>query len=279
MSEPQFSAMTPAGEHWRTQLLAWAIPDDIVAQAEVPPWAHDPASFAVDETLDPANPIFDLARELLPPQGGSVMDVGCGGGRSSLPLVPRANRLVGVDENPAMLARFAQAAEEAGVDFAEIQGRWPDVVFAPEVAGEPLRPCDVVVCHHVFFNVPDLEPFVVALTAMARLGVVVVLPTHHPLSAWNEAWKHFWNLDRPTGPTSGDAIAVLRALGIEPEIVVVPRPSMSRRAEDPQDLVVSARRRLCLPASRDAEIARWLQVHPPQFMNEVVVLRWPGGLS
>lgn len=279
MSEPQFSAMTPAGEHWRTQLLAWAIPDDIVAQAEVPPWAHDPASFAVDETLDPANPIFDLARELLPPQGGSVMDVGCGGGRSSLPLVPRANRLVGVDENPAMLARFAQAAEEDGVDFAEIQGRWPDVVFAPEVAGEPLRPCDVVVCHHVFFNVPDLEPFVVALTAMARLGVVVVLPTHHPLSAWNEAWKHFWNLDRPTGPTSGDAIAVLRALGIEPEIVVVPRPSMSRRAEDPQDLVVSARRRLCLPASRDAEIARWLQVHPPQFMNEVVVLRWPGGLS
>lgn len=279
MSEPQFSAMTPAGEHWRTQLLAWAIPDDIVAQAEVPPWAHDPASFAVDETLDPANPIFELARELLPPQGGSVMDVGCGGGRSSLPLVPRANRLVGVDENPAMLARFAQAAEEDGVDFAEIQGRWPDVVFAPEVAGEPLRPCDVVVCHHVFFNVPDLEPFVVALTAMARLGVVVVLPTHHPLSAWNEAWKHFWNLDRPTGPTSGDAIAVLRALGIEPEIVVVPRPSMSRRAEDPQDLVVSARRRLCLPASRDAEIARWLQVHPPQFMNEVVVLRWPGGLS
>lgn len=279
MSEPQFSAMTPAGEHWRTQLLAWAIPDDIVAQAEVPPWAHDPASFAVDETLDPANPIFELARELLPPQGGSVMDVGCGGGRSSLPLVPRANRLVGVDENPAMLARFAQAAEEDGVDFAEIQGRWPDVVFAPEVAGEPLRPCDVVVCHHVFFNVPDLEPFVVALTAMARLGVVVVLPTHHPLSAWNEAWKYFWNLDRPTGPTSGDAIAVLRALGIEPEIVVVPRPSMSRRAEDPQDLVVSARRRLCLPASRDAEIARWLQVHPPQFMNEVVVLRWPGGLS
>lgn len=271
--------MTPAGEHWRTQLLAWAIPDDIVAQAEVPPWAHDPASFAVDETLDPANPIFELARELLPPQGGSVMDVGCGGGRSSLPLVPRANRLVGVDENPAMLARFAQAAEEAGVEFAEIQGRWPDVVFAPEVAGEPLRPCDVVVCHHVFFNVPDLEPFVVALTAMARLGVVVVLPTHHPLSAWNEAWKHFWNLDRPTGPTSGDAIAVLRALGIEPEIVVVPRPSMSRRAEDPQDLVVSARRRLCLPASRDAEIARWLQVHTPQFMNEVVVLRWPGGLS
>ena len=45
------------------------------------------------------------------------MDVGCGGGRSSLPLAPRATRIVGVDENPALLARFGQAAEEAGVDL------------------------------------------------------------------------------------------------------------------------------------------------------------------
>ena len=271
--------MTPAGENWRIQLLSWAIPDEIVAQAEVPPWAHDPATFAVDETIDGTNPIFELARELLPLNGGSVMDVGCGGGRSSLPLVPRANRLVGVDENPAMLARFAQAALEVGVDFSEIQGRWPDVVVARELAGNPIEPCDVVVCHHVFFNVADLEPFVVALTAMARLGVVVVLPTHHPLSAWNEAWKHFWNLDRPLGPTSDDAVAVLRALGIEPEVFVVPRPPMARQSEDPAALVVAARRRLCLPASRDAEIQSWLAEHPPSFMREVVVLRWPGGLS
>lgn len=271
--------MTEAGQRWRTQLLAWAIPDDIVAQAEVPPWAHDPASFAVDETIDPTSPIYELARELLPVEGGSVMDVGCGGGRSSLPLVPRATRLVGVDENPAMLARFAQAAEELGVEFCDIQGRWPDVVIERELAGDPLEPCDVVVCHHVFFNVPDLEPFVVALTAMARLGVVVVLPMHHPLAAWNDAWKHFWNLDRPSGPTADDAVAVLRALGLEPDVSVVPRPPMTRHADDPDALVVSARRRLCLPSSRDDEIRQWIALHPPQFMREVVVLRWPGGLS
>ena len=271
--------MTEAGEYWRSQLMAWAIPDEIVAQAEVPPWAHDPVTFAVDDTIDVTSPIFELARELLPLQGGSVMDVGCGGGRSSLPLVPRANRLVGVDENPAMLARFAQSAEEAGVDFTEIQGRWPDVAIARELSGDPIEPCDVVVCHHVFFNVADLEPFVVALTAMARLGVLVVLPTRHPLSTWNAAWKYFWNLDRPVGPTSDDAVAVLRALGIEPEIFVVPRPPLARQANDPVALTVSARRRLCLPATRDAEIQKWLVDNPPQFMSEVVVLRWPGGLS
>jgi len=118
--------LTEPGQYWAEQLLAWAIPDEILAQAEVMPWSHDPKTFAVDETLDPTSPIFELARELLPLEGGSVMDVGCGGGRSSLPLAPRATRIVGVDENPAMLARFGQAADEVGVEFTEIQGRFPD---------------------------------------------------------------------------------------------------------------------------------------------------------
>lgn len=89
----------------------------------------------------------------------------------------------------------------------------------------------------------------------------------------------FWNLDRPLGPTAQDAIAVVRGLGIEPEVFVVPRPPMSQHAEDPASLVASARRRLCLPAHRDAEIEEWLRDHPPAFMSDVVVLRWPGGLS
>ena len=270
---------TEAGQHWSEQLLSWAIPEEIVAQAEVPPWAHDPKTFAVDETLDPTSPIFELARELLPLEGGTVMDIGCGGGRSSLPLAPRAKHIVGVDENPAMLARFQQAADEARVSLTEIQGRFPDVVIAGTKSGQSVQPCDVVVCHHVFFNVADLEPFIVALTAMARLGVVVVMPKKHPQSTWNEGWKHFWNIDRPDGPTSDDAVKVIEGLGLEPEVFVVERPAMSRHAEDPASLVASARRRLCLPAHRDAEIEEWLRDHPPAFMSDVVVLRWPGGLS
>lgn len=144
--------LTEPGQYWAEQLLGWAIPEEIIAQAEVPPWAHDPKIFAVDETLDPTSPIFELARELLPLEGGSVMDVGCGGGRSSLPLVPRAEYIMGVDENPAMLARFQQAADEAGVSFTEIHGRFPDVIIQAELAGQPIAPCDVVVCHHVFLT-------------------------------------------------------------------------------------------------------------------------------
>jgi len=271
--------LTEAGRHWAEQLRAWAIPDEIVAQAEVPPWAHDPKTFAVDDTLDPSSPIFELAREILPPEGGSVIDIGCGGGRSSIPLAPRATHITGVDESPATLERFGAAADAAGVGHRQIQGRWPDVFVNAELRGEPVPTADVAVCHHVLFNVPDIEPFVVALTAAARLGVVVVMPERHPLSAWNDGWLHFWNLKRPDGPTANDAVAVLRALGITPEVVVVPRPPMSRHADDPRELVESARRRLCLSSDRDAEIEAWLGDHPPSFMREVVVLRWPGGLS
>lgn len=260
-------------------LASWVIPDEIVARGEVPPWSHDPATFAMDDTADPANPIFELARELLPIDGGSVLDVGCGGGRSSLPLFPRARHITGVDSSRAMLDQFSDAATDVGVNHREIQGRWPDVALEAESSDSPLERVDVVVCHHVFFNVPDLEPFVVALTTMARLGVVVVLPRRHPMSAWNAAWKHFWNIDRPHGPTSDDAVTVLRALGIEPEVFEVPRPAMSRHADDPASLVRSARRRLCLTSDRDDELEDWLRVNPPDFMRDVVVLRWPGGLE
>ena len=270
---------TDAGQRWAEMLASWAIPDEIVARGEVAPWAHDPDTFAMDDTTDPSNPIFELARELLPLEGGTVLDVGCGGGRSSLPLFPRACHITGVDSNRAMLDRFAASAESLGVGHREIEGRWPDMAVEAEMAGTPIERVDVVVCHHVFFNVPDLEPFVVALTAIARLGVVVVLPRRHPMSAWNDAWKHFWNIDRPLGPTSDDAVAVLHALGIEPEVIEIPRPAVSRHAEDPASLVRSARRRLCLTSDRDDELAEWLRANPPDFMRDVVVLRWPGGLD
>lgn len=271
--------LTEAGRHWAEQLHGWGVPEHILAQAEVPPWAHDPATFAMDDTVDPASPIFEMARELLPIDGGSVMDVGCGGGRSSVPLAPRATHITGVDENPAMLAKFATACDEIGVAHAEIQGKWPDAAIEAEVHGAPLAPRDVVVCHHVVYNVQNIEAFVVALTAAATLGVVVVLPKRHPQSAWNEGWLHFWNLKRPDGPTSDDFVAVVRALGIEPEVVEVPRPPMSRHAAQPSQLAQSARRRLCLPEARLPEIEAWIRDHPPAFMSEVVMVRWPGGLS
>ena len=258
-----------ADVRWAEQLAGWAIPAAVLAQAPSSPWVHDVATFAVDDTVDRDTASARAARDVLPPVGGTVLDVGCGGGRSSLPLVPPATELVGVDQDPRMLGAFDDAARRAGVARRTILGRWPDVA--------PVAPAaDVVVCHHVLYNVADVVPFVLALTEHARLAVVVEIPTRHPMSAWSDAWRHFWGVLRPSGPTDDDLVAVLRELDLDPEVWRGPRPSLSRHSSDPASLVPAARRRLCLSPDRDAELALYLAAHPPRWADTVATIRWPG---
>jgi SAM-dependent methyltransferase len=198
--------------------------------------------------------------------GGSVLDVGCGGGIASLALAPTASELLGVDERPEALAAFLAAAASAGVPASAVGGRWPDV--AAEV-----EPADVVVCHHVLYNAPDFAPFVEALTTHARRLVVVELTAAHPLVYLAPLWRRFWDVERPQGPTAGDAVAVLRELGYEPEVEVGRRPPGHWRS--PEQQVRLARKRLCLPAERDPEVADALAELPPA-PDDVWAFAWPG---
>lgn len=263
------STVTEAATRWADQLGRWAIPEEILAQAPTSPWQHDTATFVVDDTLDRNADAAEIARSVLPITGGVVLDVGCGGGRAAMSLVPPAARVIGVDENPAMLAAFVEAAARVGAPSMTIQGRWPDVAADTPVA-------DVVVCHHVAYNVGDIEPFLLALTAHARLAVVLVLPPRHPLFGWNDAWRHFWGLQRPSGPTADDLAEVLRGLGLVAERWDVPRPPLARAAADPAGRVAATRRRLCLSEDRDDELADYLDAHEPQWADTNVVFRWPG---
>src|SRR5207302_224166 len=76
-----------------------------------------------------------------------------------------------------------------------IEGAWPDV--ADRAPGG-----DVVVCHHVVYNVPDLVSFAQRLTDHAWRWVVVELTAQHPMSVLNDLWQHFHGLTRPTTPTA-----------------------------------------------------------------------------
>ncbi|WP_052372553.1 hypothetical protein [Amycolatopsis taiwanensis] len=100
---------------------------------------------------------------------------------------------------------------------------------------------------NVLYDAADLQAFVRALTGHARRRVAVEIAQGHPLSTLNQLWRHFYDVERPSGPTADDAVAALRELGVEPTVVRWHREVSSRPFDE---MVEVSRRRRCLPAGR-----------------------------
>ncbi len=262
-----------AAARWADGLAAWAIPDGIRAAAP-----RDPYRFDVDRFVQAAeaaeaggpedSPSLRRSLAAVPP-GGSVLDVGCGAGAASLPLVPPAATVIGVDAQPDMLAAFAARAAARGAAVTTVTGRWPDVA-------DDVPAADVVVCHHVLYNVAALIPFVTALTAHARRRVVVELSRRHPLAWLTPYWRALHDVDRPDGPTWRDALAVLRATGIHAEVEHWDAPNR-HQDEDPSERLVALRQRLCVGPERDAELAAALAAFPPPTVRPTTTVCWDVG--
>ena len=260
-----------AVQRWQEALAAWAIPAEILEQAPENPWVHPPALFKVEHdavlAMTPSVRVAIEALQSCESGKGSVLDVGCGGGGSAMPLAEFASEFLAVDEQSAMLTNFSEAAAQREVPCRTFEGKWLDIAQRVDIA-------DVVVCHHVLYNVSDIASFISALTNHARRRVVVEVPDTHPTSPFNPLWQHFWKLERPLHPTGQDLVEVLAELGIDASVERFRRPTRKARLDAPE-YIAFVRRRLCLPAERDAEIAEVL-ANRNLNNDEVVTLWWPG---
>jgi SAM-dependent methyltransferase len=234
---------------WRSDLAAWAIPEHITSAVAESPWVLPGQVFvrrADRIAAAPTGPSYDRALAALDPPG-SVLDVGSGAGAACLPLLPRCTALTAVDTRQDMLDLLAERAAAAGVRTRLLAGQWPDVAALAGTA-------DVVTCHHVLYNAPDIEPFLAALTGAARRVVVVELTQAHPLISLNPLWLRFHGLVRPERPTADDVLAVLAAMGLRASSQRWSRPA-SRDYGSFAELTDVSRRRLCLPPERADDVA------------------------
>lgn len=254
----------PSEQRWREQLAAWAVPEHIRTAVDESPW-HPPKAAMIrraDERIAaPAGVSLARTAQALDPPG-SVLDVGAAAGAASLPVAARITELVAVDVNGDLLSSLTARAEALGLPVTCVVGRWPDLASR-------VPPVDVVVCHHVCYNVPDLADFALALAGHARRRVVVELTERHPMWLLNPYWKILHGVDRPAGPTADDAVAVFRDAGLDPVVERWSRPQTA-----PAD-VEQTRRALCLPRARTAELVALMRERPVPASRNVVTLWWP----
>ena len=85
----------PAATRWREELQEWAIPAHIIEAAPESPWGFPPELFARRAELAKSEVPFSGLRALEAlPVHGAVLDVGCGAGAASAPLICRPQSAV-----------------------------------------------------------------------------------------------------------------------------------------------------------------------------------------
>ncbi|MGH2898107.1 MAG: hypothetical protein ACRDMZ_05485, partial [Solirubrobacteraceae bacterium] len=126
-----------------------------------------------------------------------------------------------------------------------------------------VEPAAVAFSSFVMTLVPDAVAFVEKLTAAARERVLLYLGAYSGDALLDPLWRHFHDAPRAPGPSYLDALAVLRELGIDPDVTVVEVPSR-RRFATVQDAVQTYRDGLLLAdepdVTRELEslLADWL---------------------
>lgn len=144
----------------------------------------------------------------------SVLDVGAGPGRHTLPLARLASHVTAVEPSEAMRQQLEANVEDAGLTNVQIvAAEWPDM---------PVEPADVVVCSHVLYPVVEVEPFVRALDAATRRACYIAMRLGQREEAFLPLFEQVWGEPRALAPTAVNLFDVCHQIGIPANFEVVP---------------------------------------------------------
>jgi SAM-dependent methyltransferase len=177
-------------------------------------WDHRAPSFArstssrADQFLDVLAPWISNRKTLI--------DVGAGAGRHTVPLAARTEWVTAVEPSEGMRALIPPLD-----NVTVIASAWEDAEVAP---------ADLVICAHVLYGVADVVPFIEKLERSARERVFVMLregPVPHPANVLRDRMA--------AGPLPritrfSDLFMVLIQTGIRPDVGFIGYPVVNRYA-------------------------------------------------
>ncbi|MDQ4089082.1 MAG: class I SAM-dependent methyltransferase, partial [Actinomycetota bacterium] len=209
----------------------------------------------------------------------TVLDVGAGAGRFTLALAPHVAAVTSVDLSGGMLDVGRRQARSLGLsNVTFVHARW-------EEADVPQA--DVAFSSYVVTLVPDAARFLAKLDAAATDRAFLYLGAYTADAIMDPLWRHFHGISRKPGPTYLDAVAVLRELGLKPDVEVVEVPTRGR-FKSVADAAKDYRDQLCLPDTPEVRkelrslLAHWLirrgdELAAPLRTVPAAVISWPAG--
>lgn len=146
---------------------------------------------------------------------------------------------------------------------------------------------DIVISAFVLPLVPDARPFLRKLDAATRRHAFLYLSAYSADAVLDPLWRHFHESPRQPGPTYLDAVAVLRELGITPDVRVV---EVANRLRFPtmSAAIVEYRELLLLPDDDETTrelgslLGTWLikqagALRPPFSRVSAAIVHWGPG--
>ena len=207
-------AKPPAAARWGAMVEAEHAQSDRVRQsaAEGDFWTPFAGGFRPD-LARPDDPQLAWITSVLSPEW-TVLDVGAGGGRLSLPLAQRCRHVTAVEPSAAMVGVLREEAARTGTgNLTVIEATW-------EAADAPAA--DLVVCVHVVYTVVEIEPFLRNLGDHARERVALVAFVDPPQAQLSPFWPRVHREERLRLPCLAELVPVLWEMGVYPDVTMLP---------------------------------------------------------
>jgi hypothetical protein len=228
---------------------------DRLAGREEDAWAGRAGAFQADPRR-PLDALLSKIASYLQPDD-TLIDVGGGAGRLSLPLAARCREVLIVDPSPAMGEGFHEIVEAARISNARfVPGGWLET---GGIEG------DVALVAHVTYFVPAIAPFIQKLQTAIRRRVIMCVRSVPPPNQIGPFFRLAHGEELAPVPGHKELLAVLDELGIAAELIDVGPAAKSATVaigmsrEDAVRLEVES-----------AKKAGWLGAADPAWLGELI---------